>query len=313
MNRRVLIVSLCSIACAASAAAQSAEPGMMERKLVAELEARQLREVSPEPMLARTQLAVESKITTGRPYSAEATTEFVQVLGDGNRIARKTTVRIYRDGEGRTRREEVGPDGTVRSITIVDPVAEVSYVVDPATRTAHKSPLKLAYPALSAAGPAATEREAAAVAGKIAVGSPAEAGQVDDETKRRREVELMAQARGRGGLQTATRRPDGRNTESLGQTLIHGVLAEGSRTTTVIPAGAIGNEQQIVIVSEQWVSPDLEILLMTKHSDPRTGQTTYSLSNITRGEPRPGLFDVPADYTVQDLIYKLRTRTPGPV
>jgi hypothetical protein len=263
-------------------------------------------------MLARTQLAVESKITTGRPYSAEATTEFVQVLGDGNRIARQTTVRIYRDGEGRTRREEVGSDGTVKSITIVDPVAEVSYVMDPATRTAHKSPLKLAYPALSAGGRPATEREAAAVAGKIVVGSPAAAGQVDDETKRRREVELTAQARGRGGPQTAIKRPDDRNTESLGQTLIDGVLAEGSRATTVIPAGAIGNEQQIVIVSEQWVSPDLEILLLTKHSDPRTGQTTYSLSNITRGEPRPGLFDVPADYTVQDQIYKLRMRTPGP-
>lgn len=234
------------------------------------------------------------------------------MLGDGNRIARKTTVRIYRDGEGRTRREEVGPDGTVRSITIVDPVAEVSYVMDPATRTAHKSPLKLAYPALSAAGRAATV-QAAAVAGKIVVGSPAEAGQVDDQTKRRREVELMSQARGRGGAQTATKRPDDRNTESLGQTLIDSVLAEGSRTTTVIPAGAIGNEQQIVIVSEQWVSPDLEILLMTKHSDPRTGQTTYSLSNITRGEPRQGLFDVPADYTVQDQIFKLRMRTPGPV
>jgi hypothetical protein len=311
MNRRVLIVSLCSIACATSAAAQSAEPGLMERKLVAELEARQLREVAPEPMLARTQLAVESKITTGRPYSAEATTEFVQVLGDGNRIARKTTVRIFRDGEGRTRREEMGPDGTVKSITIVDPVADVSYVLDPVTRTAHKSPVKIVYPAIAYESRAATEREAAAVAGKIAVGSPAGAGQVDDEIKRRREVELKTQARGRGALQTAMKRPDDRITESLGQMLIDGVLAEGSRTTTVIPAGAIGNEQEIVIVSEQWVSPDLEILVTTKHSDPRTGQTTYSLSNITRGEPRPGLFDVPADYAVQDLTYKLRVRRPS--
>ena len=55
-------------------------------------------------------------------------------------------------------------------------------------------------------------------------------------------------------------------------------------------------------------APDLEILVMTKHSDPRTGETTYSLSNITRGEPAAGLFDVPADYTIQESSY---LRTPG--
>jgi len=63
------------------------------------------------------------------------------------------------------------------------------------------------------------------------------------------------------------------------------VIANGSRSTTTIPAGQIGNEQPIQIVSEQWVSPDLQVLVLTKHTDPRSGETTYRLNNITRVEP----------------------------
>jgi len=101
---------------------------------------------------------------------------------------------------------------------------------------------------------------------------------------------------------------DVKNEESLGQKLIDGVLADGKRVTTVLPAGSIGNQQPITVLSEQWFAPDLEILVMTKHSDPRTGETIYSLSNITRGEPAAGLFDVPPDYTIQDSSY---VRTPA--
>ena len=89
---------------------------------------------------------VEARITTGRPYSAEATTEFTQVLGDGNRIARKVTVRIYRDSDGRTRREELAADGSVKSISIYDTVGHVTYVLDPATRTARKSAVRVVVP-----------------------------------------------------------------------------------------------------------------------------------------------------------------------
>ena len=55
----------------------------------------------------RARTAVEAKITTGAPYSAEAVTESTQVLADGNRINQKSVTRVYRDGEGRTRREEI--------------------------------------------------------------------------------------------------------------------------------------------------------------------------------------------------------------
>jgi hypothetical protein len=89
-------------------------------------------------------------------------------------------------------------------------------------------------------------------------------------------------------------------TENLGQQTVEGVPATGSRSTTTIPAGAIGNLQPIKIVAEQWVSTDLQVLVMTKHSDPRSGETTYRLQSIVRAEPDRSLFTVPADYTMKE-------------
>jgi len=78
------------------------------------------------------------KFTPDRPYSAEAVNESLQILPDGNKIHRTTLTKVYRDSAGRTRREMVNEDGTVRSITISDPVAKVSYTLNPATKTATK-------------------------------------------------------------------------------------------------------------------------------------------------------------------------------
>jgi hypothetical protein len=112
-------------------------------------------------------------------------------------------------------------------------------------------------------------------------------------------VAQFSHARAGGG--NATR-------EDLGEQMIEGVMATGTRTTTVIAAGAIGNEQPIRIVSEEWLSKDLGILLMTKYSDPRSGETTYRVSNISRSEPDPSLFQVPADYAVQPSKIKRDNR-----
>jgi len=76
------------------------------------------------------------------------------------------------------------------------------------------------------------------------------------------------------------------------------VQAQGSRTTTTIPAGDIGNERPINIIDEQWYSPDLQMTIATKHTDPRTGETSFALKNINRSSPPPTLFEVPSDYTV---------------
>src|SRR3954471_20148732 len=94
----------------------------------------------------RARMAVEAKVTPGAPYSADAITESTQALADGNRISRKSVTRVYRDGEGRTRREETDDAGTLISVSIVDPVAHVSYVLNPTARTAYRDPVRMAFP-----------------------------------------------------------------------------------------------------------------------------------------------------------------------
>ena len=88
--------------------------------------------------------------------------------------------------------------------------------------------------------------------------------------------------------------------ENLGKQTIEGVEAEGTRSTITIPAGEIGNERPIEIVSERWYSPELQMVVMTRHSDPRTGEMTYKLTNINRTEPAKSLFEVPSDYTIKE-------------
>jgi hypothetical protein len=87
--------------------------------------------------------------------------------------------------------------------------------------------------------------------------------------------------------------------EDLGEQTIEGILAKGARTTTTIPAGTLDNEQPIRIVSEEWFSSDLQVLVMTRHSDPRVGETTYRLVHLTRTEPDKSLFELPAGYTIK--------------
>ena len=88
--------------------------------------------------------------------------------------------------------------------------------------------------------------------------------------------------------------------EPLGKQTIEGVEAEGTRTVTTIPAGKIGNERPIEIVFERWYSPELQTVIMTRHNDPRFGETIYRLTNISRDEPSRSLFEVPAGYTVKE-------------
>jgi hypothetical protein len=262
----------------------------------------------------RARMALEAKITPGAPYSAEAVTETTQLLADGNRINRKSVTRVYRDSEGRTRREELDDTGLVVSVSIVDPVAHVSYVLNPASRSAYREQALLRSPMMRSGGP----------------GLPADAvGAADTVAKMEAELKAPAEKTRRAAERTGEPPPPppppprspgapppppppppgpptapapNRDvvTESLGQQTIEGVNATGSRSTTTIPTGAIGNLQPIKIVVEQWVSTDLQVLVMTRHSDPRSGETTYRLQSIVRAEPDRSLFTVPADYMMKD-------------
>jgi hypothetical protein len=236
-------------------------------------------------------------IVTGAPYSAVAVTETVQTLTDGNRIVRRSATSIARDGHGRVRREEQAEDGTVTSVTsvtILDPVAKTTYLLDPANRTAQPMPL-LAGAEFKMVGDARTFTMQVAP-----VGLP--------DAKRKSAVE--GQAMSAGWVTSSNfdwKRADIRR-ESLGTQALEGVAAEGTRTVETIPAGQIGNERPIEIVSEQWYSQELRVTLMSRHDDPRSGETLYRLTNLQRNEPDPGLFQVPAGYTVKEAMKVVRPK-----
>jgi hypothetical protein len=320
MNRHVLLTAIVLgiTAPGAAHAAQQAQLTPEQKEKLAKLEAieRDVQNAPPalSPQAAakldlektmRAKMAVEARTISNAPYFAEAVTESIQVLADGNRIARKTTTRIYRDSEGRTRREQVNDNGVVESVSIVDPVAHLSYVLQPESRTAYRDFALMAVPAMIR-----SKLEAVEVTGEKLSAAKAK---LDLEQQRRQapghEGTIVypdgppplpppppppSGTEARMGFE---RTPAGQTVrEDLGRQNIEGVAANGSRSTTTIPAGAIGNLQPLKIVSEQWVSPDLQVLVLTKHSDPRTGETTYRLQSIVRAEPDRSLFSVPPDY-----------------
>jgi hypothetical protein len=222
---------------------------------------------------------ISAKTVKGAPYSAQSVSETVQVLGDGNRITHTNSTTIFRDSQGRERREQSsGAEGTVRSIRISDPVEGVNYTLLPETRIA----LKNFQPKL------VKKQEKEATKAKL-----------DMESIIKAEVPMIVMHS--MGSDTPVVTFDDTREENLGTQMIEGVTAEGTRRTTTIPAGQIGNELPIVTVNERWYSPELQVVVMSTRSDPRTGTTTYKLTNINRSEPAPTLFQVPPDYTLQDL------------
>jgi hypothetical protein len=210
-------------------------------------------------------------------------------LADGNHIMNRTTATVYRDGEGRERREQslpniggFAPRGAPSvTVFISDPVAGANYSLNPDDKTAIKLPI----PQLTTMPPmpsGARNETRVMVLGGVAVASGAG-------------PHVMFYSKTDAG--TAPAPPA---VEQLGTKVVEGVQAEGTRTTITIPAGQIGNDKPIQIVDEMWRSPDLQVIVHSEHSDPRMGSTVYSLQNISRNDPSPTLFQVPPDYTVKD-------------
>jgi hypothetical protein len=268
-----------------------------------------------------TEMTFSGKLVKGAPYSAQAVTESVQMLPDGNRIVRKNTAQVYRDTEGRTRREQtlgyIGPYSTSgdvpQTVFINDPVASVNYILDPSTKTARRLPrveLRFKTEGGTAQSTVTLERQPPppGAAEKIAIersytfnvrvpgpdAPPAPGAPAPPPPAEGPQVEFFSHSSKHEA-----------KTEKLEARAFDGVQAEGTRTTTTIPAGEVGNEQPIQIVDERWYSPELQVLVMTRHSDPRFGETTYRLTNISRAEPAATLFQVPSDYTLKDIS------TPG--
>ena len=216
---------------------------------------------------------MSGRVVKNAPYSADVVTESTHTLADGNHIRQSSTSKFYRDSEGRTRREQtVNLSGLAQNanmpqlVFINDPVAGASYALNAKDRTGTKS----TFTARAQGGPRPPASDSSAA-------GPA--------------------PRGMGGRGMANQNV---KTESLGKQTIEGVQADGTRTTMTIPAGQMGNEQPIVIVTETWYSADLQAMVMTKHSDPRTGETVTKMANVSRSEPSKMLFEAPADYKVTE-------------
>jgi hypothetical protein len=381
------------------------------------------------------------KVVQGAPYSATAITEHVQKLSDGNQIIRKNEAKIYRDSEGRTRREQklenigkwTAAGDAPQMIYINDPVAGVTYNLDPRTRTGRKGNVAFKYQTEMDNEQRIKEKEARLK--EIEKRSEERAKQHEEEMKKRetrlkeqaleheemqkqrsieREKILKERTKEREAMQKQREKlyeerakekekryqemskervkeyeeraaeREKRNKEqeidrerqlkerkvqmkereqqtkerkerlklvekqkkeidqqsksqekalkkeiadanakkkieadakkkieALGKQTIEGVEAEGKRSTRTITAGEIGNTLPIEIIDESWYSAALQVQVMSKHSDPRSGVTTYRLTNISRSEPDRSLFEVPSDYTiVNDSTFKKRVTKP---
>jgi hypothetical protein len=226
---------------------------------------------------------------TGAPYSAQAITENIQVLADGNRIKRTNSENVTRDSQGRTRQETSpfknlsGNDDAPLLIIINDPVAGYTYTLDSKTKTAFKLPALKGLP--PEGGAVAVRREAM-------------------------HIEFGDGGAPHGSIQIMTRKgppegPDTNETQTdLGTQTIEGLTVQGTRVTRTIPAGEVGNERPIVMTTETWYSPELKVPVMSKTIDPHIGEISYRLTNIQRSEPAASQFQIPSDYTVKDAPSK---------
>jgi hypothetical protein len=211
-------------------------------------------------------------VVKGSPFSATATSETTSTLQDGSVLHRTSQVSMYRDSQGRSRHEATfsgfGPltasGAPKKMVMISDPVAGVHFMLDDGQKVAYQRALHThSGSGAAAAGPA-----------------PAFEGRMQERMQQEEAAGLLKR-------------------ESLGTQTINGVVAVGTRTTHTIPAGQIGNEKALQVVSERWYSADLQIVLKSTRTDPRFGTTTYTVTSLQRTEPAATLFTVPAEYSVK--------------
>jgi hypothetical protein len=197
------------------------------------------------------------KLVTGQPFSAETVIEDNRRLYDGTAVSKQVKGAIYRDGSGRTRREQplenvggfnvVGDNSKPQMLVFInDFAAKTQYFLDLNNKIARKD-------------------------------------HMGDNKPPRPENDGPPEAK----------------TESLGTKTIDGISVEGTRTTFEIPAGQLGNAKPIQVVSEKWFSPELQVVVMSRHLDPLAGEHIFKLVNIKRGEPSADLFAVPAEFTLE--------------
>ena len=305
----------------ASAEAEQAAPAEKSRQLVVTREIHHGDGPAEFGRMLGAGMRFGGKLVKNAPYSAEVISERQQNLADGNQIVHKTVSMSYRDSAGRTRQELRDDKGEVRTVTIHDPVTRTTTILNPRD----KSAIQVSPP--PRLDEAARERiEQLRKDGKL----PQERREIilrrsgDDEDN----VRIVSEG---GPIRIDAREMGGNGrfpndimlgpvggafgdmkwshkaaTRELGGREIDGVRAEGKLRSYEIPAGEVGNRNPIVVSDESWYSPELQITVLTRHSDPRSGENSYRVTALKRDEPAPGLFTVPADYTVKQPMDRVR-------
>ena len=250
------------------------------------------------------EMALSKSPVQGAPYTATMVNESVQTLADGNRITQSMSGSTARDSMGRTRQDmplpalgNLAPANAPHMVMINDPVAQTMYSLNLTDKTAHKMGLPPGLPPPPAPG--------TATAGFSMLTTTAVSGGITASIAGAAPVMMTApvQLADRGMQRTfflSKDDPAETKTESLGSQTMEGVLVQGVRTTRTIPAGEIGNDNPLNIITEVWTSPELKTVVFSKRSDPRTGDQTFRLTNIVRAEPDASLFTIPADFKVAD-------------
>ncbi len=272
--------------------------------------------VVPAPAIGQTRMmffgnanADESK---GAAYSADSTTETTQVLQDGNRIKNTNRSKFARDTEGRTRREStiqmLGPIGKteepVVSVFINDPVAKVHYTLDSRAKVALKSKSggSVNFQFKTQLDQRVRQEIDQRVRQEIVMERKMVQGNTQDvivehkilgPEKHSATVNLSHTIEANAGGNVKR--------EDLGRRMIEGLNAKGTKMTMTIPAGDVGNERPIEIVTETWFSEEINAMVLTKHNDPRMGETVTRLENIKLGAPPKSLFEPPVDYKIEEV------------
>lgn len=239
------------------------------------------------------------KTIKNAPYMADSVTESVQTLADGNRITNTNKSSFARDSEGRTRRENtihnLGAIGTtsspISSVFIDDPVAGVTYSLDPQAKVAFKvsgrimnvnNEKDLAESITTRINKRIDQAIETRIEKKLD-------GRVRDQVIIERRLEGPASSGNKNNLRK----------EELGTRNIEGVTARGTRSTMTIPAGQAGNERPIEVVTETWYSDEIKATVLNIHTDPRIGTVTTRLSNLRLGEPSKSFFEPPVGYRIE--------------
>jgi hypothetical protein len=224
----------------------------------------------------------------GLPFSADVIEETDQFLADGNHIHRENHGKIFRDSEGRSRTENEIGSGIVGSkpfvhILINDPVQNTFILLNPETKDATVHHL-------------GQKSVAASNLKSVPANSPP--AQARTATDPQSQALLQNLRDLRSTQEPSAKRQHSR--EDLGTMEIEGFTVKGTRLTTTVPAGAMGNDNPMTTTNERWFSEDLKMDLLIKSVSPESGQHVRRLVNIRSGDPDPLLFQVPTDYTVKE-------------